>query len=294
MSPLGRYPQADVMSAYSNLIIRDDIAFSMVRINPSSEHRLMPEHYSEVEIYALEEVLFFSCLALSLPPDNGMIWTYPLSLHKDLHIESLPGSSLTNTSDEDRLVEGARALSRAIPAEDYHTRTIVPPPLSGGPSYIRHQEPFSEYALTAMLQQTRLDEWVAIRGLGALLRADMLWQHREFSESSIMALHVAMEASFQIVREKLRALGNPNPSAHDAGAYLDSVFNTGLATGPYFHDYYEDRIKSSHPSSRFGVFPFSPLAADDYYDLRHDLHEVFLYLLTGETWPTIKGDGNKI
>src|SRR5262252_2719402 len=110
-----------------------------------------------------------------------------------------------------------------------------------------------------MLQQTKMNEWVAIRGLGALLRADMLWQHREFSESSIMALHVAIEASFQIVREKLRAIGNPDPSAHNAGAYLDSVFNPGLVTGPYFLDYCEDRIKSSHPSSRFGVFPFPPL-----------------------------------
>ena len=262
---------------------------SVVQVNSPAEHGLGAEHYSEVEIYALEEVLFFSCLALSLPPDNGMIWTYPLPLHKDLPIKSLAGSS-TGLLDKDLLMEEARTISRTISTKDPHNQIVVPPPLLGGPTYVRHQEPLREYALAAMLRQTKLDDWLVLRGLGALLRADMLWQHREFGESSIMALHVAMEASFQIVRGKVRALGNPDPSARDAGAYLDSVFNPDIVTGPYFSDWYEDRIKSSHPSSRFGTFPFPPLAADDYFDLRHALHEVFLYLLTGETWVTISSN----
>jgi hypothetical protein len=167
MSPLGRYPQADVMGARSNLIIRDDIAFSVVQVNSAAEHGLGAEHYSEVEIYALEEVMFFSCLALSLPPDNGMIWTYPSPVHMDLPIKLLAGSS-TELLDEDLLIKEARTFSRTLSTEDPHTQIIVPPPLLGGPSYVRHQKPLCEYALTAMLRQTKLDDWLVLRGLGAL------------------------------------------------------------------------------------------------------------------------------
>ena len=110
----------------------------------------------------------------------------------------------------------------------------------------------------------------------------MVWLHREFAEFGVMAMHVAMEASFQMIRERLKREGNPDPSALDAGAWLDGVFNPHIETGKYFGGWYEDRIKTSHPSSRFGTYPYPPLAEDDFFDLRSALHQVYVYLLTGE------------
>jgi len=64
-------------------------------------------------------------------------------------------------------------------------------------------------------------------------------------------------------------LTRENPTALDAGALIDAeVFNHRHGPGGYFGDFYEDRIKTMHPSSRFGVFPVPPLGADNYLFLR--------------------------
>jgi hypothetical protein len=44
--------------------------------------------------------------------------------------------------------------------------------------------------------------------------------------------------------------------------------------------YYEARIKTIHPESRFGIFPAAPLGVDDFCDLYRLLTEVYSYLLT--------------
>jgi hypothetical protein len=55
---------------------------------------------------------------------------------------------------------------------------------------------------------------------------------------------------------------------------------TYLCTGSYFEDFYDARIKTMHPSSRFGIFPVAPLEADDFLFLRYGLIEVYHWLIT--------------
>jgi hypothetical protein len=120
-----------------------------------------------------------------------------------------------------------------------------------------------------------------MRGLGALLQADMCSQHLEIAEVAVLPLYVALEASFQLVSRLLREQGVSNPTALDAGALVDAeVFNQRHGADNYFGDFYEDRIKTMHPSSRFGVFAVPPLASDDYFFLRHALVEVYHWLIT--------------
>jgi hypothetical protein len=83
-----------------------------------------------------------------------------------------------------------------------------------------------------------------------------------------------------MVLRVLREHGLQNPSAVDAGALINNTFNPGVNSGSYFEEYYEDRIKTMHPSSRFGVFPVAPLLADDYFFLRHGMVEVYHWLIT--------------
>ena len=52
-----------------------------------------------------------------------------------------------------------------------------------------------------------------MRGLAALLRADMCWQHREIAEAAVIQLYIALDASFQMVLRLLREQGMPNPTA---------------------------------------------------------------------------------
>jgi len=133
-----------------------------------------------------------------------------------------------------------------------------------------------------VVRDTQLNDHLLMRGLGALLRAQMCWRHPEIAEAAAIQLYIALDVSFEIVLEILRGRGLANPSALDAGALIDEVFNPGIESGRYFGDYYEDRIKTLHPSSRFGVFPVPPLLADDYYFLRHGLVEVYHWLITDQ------------
>ena len=74
-----------------------------------------------------------------------------------------------------------------------------------------------------------------------------------------------------------------NPTALDAGALVDAkVFNQRHGPGKYFGDFYEGRVKTIHPSSRFGVFAAPPIDADEYFFLRYALVEVYHWLITKE------------
>ena len=80
---------------------------------------------------------------------------------------------------------------------------------------------------------------------------------------------------------RAEVLTRENPTALYAGALIDAeVFNHRHGPGGYFGDFYEDRIKTMHPSSRFGVFPVPPLGADNYLFRRHALVEVYYWLIT--------------
>lgn len=284
LSPMGRYPDVDVMAGRSLLIVREDIAFSAVLVRPQVEHGPSFERHSELEIFAIEELQFYACVALSVHPEKGMIYVYPMRHYIDLPLtcgECEVSTSWSAGALLTKVREHADTLKGML-QDDWSGRGEVLPPFLGGPRFSRHQEPFDADLFDKLLEGADVGDLLAIRGLSALFRGDMVWLHQEFAEFGVMALHVAMEASFQMIRERLKREGNPDPSALDAGAWLDGVFNPHIETGKYFGDWYEVRIKTSHPSSRCGTYPYPPLAADDFFDLRSALHSVYVYLLTSE------------
>jgi hypothetical protein len=110
----------------------------------------------------------------------------------------------------------------------------------------------------------------------------MAFTHQEIAEAGQLLLFVALDASFQLVLRVLRERGLQNPSALDAGALIDEIdgFDPHLRTIGYFEEFYETRIKTMHPSSRFGIFPVAPLEADDFLFLRYGLIGVYHWLIT--------------
>jgi hypothetical protein len=127
-----------------------------------------------------------------------------------------------------------------------------------------------------------LADHVLLRGLATWLKSGMLWMHRSFAEEANYALYVSLEASFAVVRERLRQLGNPDPSAEDAGRFVREIFRVDGADGKYFGEFYEDRIRTLHPSSRYGTFVYAPLGRDDFYWLFRDLREMWRFLILKE------------
>jgi hypothetical protein len=107
----------------------------------------------------------------------------------------------------------------------------------------------------------------------------MLGQFPEFLENACMSLWVAMDASMHMILRELKESGVESPTSKDAGRFLDNAFNWS-DSGGYFSDYYEGRIKTIHPNSRFGIYPSAPLSADDFYDLNASLLLVYDFLLT--------------
>jgi hypothetical protein len=131
------------------------------------------------------------------------------------------------------------------------------------------------------------ENFVLMRGLQALVKADMLGRHQEFGEESVISTFIALEASFQLVLRKLKKEGLSNPSAHDAAQWMHRHFDEpwGIdapeALDKYFDEFYRNRISTLHPACRFGDFPFSLTMWDDALHLRAILRQVFSFLVHG-------------
>lgn len=266
-SPLGFYPRHSIAVPDARLLVNDELVVSCVYVEPPATHGI--EDFFDLEYLTLEETRFFAAIALAVHPDDGMACTYPLYGHVDVDCGT----------DDDALMEAARELAISPPWGSSWTRGSAPP-ACGGPGYEWREAGVDVDRVCNVVCAAQLNDHLLMSGLGALLRADMCWKHLEIAGAAVLQLYVALDASLHLVLRLLHEQGVSNPGALDAGALIDEVFNPGIDTGSYFQDYYEDRIKTMHPSSRFGVFAVPPHDADGYYFLRHALVEVYHWLIT--------------
>ena len=102
---------------------------------------------------------------------------------------------------------------------------------------------------------------------------------------------IALDASFSAVIRQLQTEGVSNPTAHDAEVWIHKHFNAPFGLPPpeaaekYFGEFYEQRVMTFHPASRFGDVPYSPNMNDDIIHLRRWLREVLAYVITGRHDP---------
>jgi hypothetical protein len=105
-----------------------------------------------------------------------MAFTYPLSEHVDVDFGL----------DDDALFEAAQQLATRISEDDWWSRREVLPPICGGPAY-EWRDIDADVNVARVLdvvRGTQLSDHLLMRGLGALLKADMCWQHREIADQS--------------------------------------------------------------------------------------------------------------
>ena len=278
--PIGYYPKKALGQKDSSFIIDEKLIFSAVRFKAVG----IEEYYIEREWIVPEEVKLLSSIALSVEDDRGKVFAYPHPV--GFRIED-KGYDLSEIST---LLEFQSALTRKIKDENNTFWQTVSPPLAlGGPEYQINESVANLSRQMEIYDAINLDDHLLIRGLGAFLKGDLLSVHHIFHTEACISLHIAMEATLQIILRRLRN-NIHNPSNKDASEYLGNVFNSKYIPEKYFEDYYRDRIVAVHPSNRIGTFPDAPLSADDFYDLYEQLRSVYDFLITGNIRKSFCGD----
>lgn len=282
MSPLGMYPEQSFGHHDAAYHFATDATLTIVRAAP---HPIQANCYSEVEWAYSEEICFLAAIALARADGEPPVTPYPLP-------EAFPVNLSDEVSLEDRTLQSeikaavlaqlSQRMSR--PQADRARSPILPPSLSGT-EYIGSGSGFIFQHYEALVRGMDPSNALLVRGLSTWLRSAMLASHYWFIEEAITTLFISMEASFRLVLRRLQAEGISNPTAVDAAAFVGKVFNEDPLER-YFSGYYDSRVMSMHPESRFGVFPFAPLAVDDYYHLHGSLRALYAYLVAGyvELW----------
>lgn len=255
------------------------------------------DYYSEMEWAHLDEIRLFASLLLSVVRERGFIRIYPFPFSERISVSGnidFANQGLVKKIKE-LLIEAIDAPDKQSPGypapqrNSYRYVSDIPlPPSNGGPNYC-----FCKVGLDYGLQSKvyaaiNKEDYLAIRGLSTLLKSIMLNTHYQFFEESIITLFIALEASFRMVLRELKQQGMKNPSSSDAMKYIHDAFYDIHRVKKYFEEYYEGRIKTLHPESRFGIFPHAPLTQDDFYELKDDLLEVYTFLITGYVHPKHK------
>lgn len=273
LSPLGSYQQESLISRQGCIFVSNRFCFSALRFR----HRSQVETYSEVDRLGSAEVRLLSAAMLAAKSYYVTIRPYPTH---SLILSVPPGTRLSSHQTRVRLADILlRQLKRKkgapyrLPSESLHA-----PPLLGGKDYDNFQELDWERCHN-LLRNIVLGDKLLIRGLGALLKANMLLGFCEFAEAAGMQLFVAMEASFRLVLRELHNQGVNNPTSVDAGNFIHKAFGVATPAEGYFVDDYENRIMTLHPESRFGTWAHAPLQADDVFELNENLKNLFGFLI---------------
>lgn len=262
MLPVGRYPNVAFARPQAVYKIEPHVTYLVVEVAGG----LPP---SERPWASPEEVRLISALTFSVPSDEGKVTPYLSSrtFHLRGTVRALDCSAIGSA-----LVEALRDSGDVLFPEPAL-------PCAGGRAYDTVTVSDMEARAALAFEAIDCSDALLIRGLGALTKAAMLAEHYCFHTEACMSLHVAMEASGELIRRHLRKTGRAD-SYHDAGRYLSELFDEPPTGERYFAAYYDDRIKATHPNSRFGVSTDAPMAADDFYDLHASLLDVYFGLLT--------------
>ncbi|WP_310725110.1 hypothetical protein, partial [Burkholderia multivorans] len=269
----------------------EDIAFSVVR-GRSWDEILPDAPYSEFNWASPEELRLMVSLLLCERRDGPYVSLYPVVRYGPLlDVSKLDlRDPTTVVRVRELIIETAASVKGQFGP---HARIEG---LLGRKYDLVEPNRYGFDRLSEIWAALRDASFVFFRGGYTLIKADMLSRHYEFSEEAIVSLYIALEASFSLVQRKLQARGNDNPTAHDAAVWLHEHFDApfGLpapdATEKYFESFYEERIMTMHPASRYGDMPYAPIMHDDIPHLRRSLREIFAYLLLDEHGPDYDED----
>lgn len=266
MSPLGSYPCDSILADDAALIVRNDVSFSIVRIVEEDWG------FSEVDSLSPLDIPLLGALLLS-----GAGYPYPFG---GVEVEAEKREPLAPNCIEEckqLLLQNMEDQAKHAPA----SAIIHRPPIQGGRDYDTYDFGDLREKVIDCAKVLQSADAVLLRGVGALLKAQMAWTHGEFADAACIYLWIALDAAHSLTLRKLRELGLQNPTSKDASAHLNSVIGFETPWEKFFEEDYENRIRSIHPDNRFGAEVRPQILADDFYELRHLLVPYFGYLVTG-------------
>ncbi|MEX3760871.1 hypothetical protein [Paraburkholderia phenoliruptrix] len=279
--PSGIYPKVRISTRHSALWADENLAFMVARCTEWPNH--LP--YSDVMWLNPEEIRLLGSLTMTERFDGGQRCTFRLLPRCHAYIDG--GIDLTKAGT---LVQIKKSLFETRGHVDWRGLQDAWAAI-GETKFQCFPSDWLQMELQPLFwNKIPLHNLVLLRGIYALIKADMLALEYEFREEATINTFIALDASFELVLRHLKQCGIPSPSSRDAGTWLYRTFDEplGLTYGEnarYFEEFYDQRIQTLHPGSRLGDMPFAPLAWDDYSHLRSVLPGILGFLLTGQHTP---------
>ena len=274
-SPLGLYPMKSFQHKDAAFVVGKDLVFSLVRFEDCE----IDDYYLDNEWLSPFEIKLIGALTVSVNPFQvGKVFPYPLPW--SIKVED---DSELHLGDENIWQDFEEFLKNKINETPNPFNDPTPlPAFASGQNYDLHERAHESNRQNEIFENIDIEDHLLIRGLGALVKGNLLKRHYIFHTEACISAHIAMEATLHLILRRLKKIKN-NPSNEDASKYLAKQLKQKNYPTKYFEEYYEDRIKAVHPENRFGTFPDAPLSADDFYDLCDDLIGVYDFLITGNT-----------
>jgi hypothetical protein len=280
---LGVYPRGTFCTPSGLFHADEDIVFAVtVGATWEASSELLP--YSEADWLQPQLIRLLGALMFTEQfPEGLRCWFYPQT-HGDFLIDEVE----LDLMDERSALAVKKALQRTI-----NNRLWPKWIQQNWSAYLGHEfHLFDRTELSLELlheywEALNTENFVLLRGIQALIKSDMLAMHAEFLEEASIATFIALDASFELVLRHLRVSGLSNASAKDAGTWLYKTFDEplGIHGGKdfkYYEKFYEQRVQTVHPGSRFGDSPVAPVSASDRKHLRQALPGAFAYLALGK------------
>lgn len=155
-SPLGLYPQHSIRIPEARLLVREDLIVSAIQVETPEAHGFDDQDLYEFEFLALEEIRFLAAIVLSVHPDDGMAYTYPLPRHIDVSFGL----------DDDALLEAARQHTARASECGWWDRGTVLPPAAGGPAYEWREVGVDVERVLDVVHATRMRDHLLMRARG--------------------------------------------------------------------------------------------------------------------------------
>ena len=280
-NPKGRYPAGTHFAKDGFFHADEEVVFSLVR--GSSWERLDSDvPYSEFDWALPQELRLWAALIFCEKIDEPRMCLYPVTT--ELHWLEVRNLSMNMDT-----VQKVRRLVLEEPEVVLVDPRFPPVPTRqkvSGPYDLLEERCFALERLPIFWQALDDFDYLILRAVHAMIKSDMLTCYHEFGEEAVIVLYIALEASFSYIKDILIIQGGSNPSAHDVAMWLYRNFDADWGLDPpehgvgYFSEFYENRIMTMHPSSRYGEVPYAPLMNDDYIHLRRTLREIFAYLVS--------------
>lgn len=283
--PSGIYPKGRISTRHSAFWADENLAFMVARCTEWAD--CLP--HSDVMWLNPEEIRLLGSIMMTERFDGGQRCTFRLLPRCHAYVDGSIDLEKTGT-----LVQIKKSLLKTRANVDLRGMQDVWAAIGEAKFQCFPSEWLQIELQTLFWNRISLHNLVLLRGIYALIKADMLALEYEFREEATINTFIALDASFELVLRHLKRFGNPSPSSRDAGAWLYRTFDEplGLSYGEnarYFEAFYDQRIQTLHPGSRLGDMPFAPLAWDDYSHLRRALPGIFGFLLTGRHTPEFLG-----